>query len=70
MHNDMLIKKKNRPPIVFIIWLAKETIKAYSVLTQDYWEEQKLKKQQQTKQTFPYSYIHRQHSQRTTLENK
>lgn len=27
MHNDTLIKKKT--PIVFNIWLAKETIKAY-----------------------------------------
>lgn len=44
MNNDAL--KKNRPsPIVFNIWLAKETIKAYPELTQDYKKTKKQNKQ-------------------------
>lgn len=41
----MLIKKKKTPPIVFNIWLAKETIKAYPELTQDYKKTKKQNKQ-------------------------
>lgn len=67
MHNDTLIKKKKKKtPIVFNIWLAKETIKAYPSANTGL-----LRKPNGNKQN-KHFHIHtyRQHSHWTAPENK
>lgn len=75
MHNDTLIKKKKKTPIVFNIWLAKETIKAYpsantGLLRTKNYKTDKQKPNGNKRNKHFHIHTYRQYSHWTTPENK